>query len=380
MPTPTACYVHTPFCAIKCAYCSFFSDVRVEGEGRGWLETLVREVAYHGRMGRYEGRIFDTLFLGGGTPTALTAEELERLFTCLDEHLDIDPHAEITSEANPESLTPEKAALLRSLGVNRISIGAQSFHDDELLALNRPHDAAAIRVAVRAAREAGFENLSLDLIYGLPGQTLERWQETVEKALVLEPDHLSCYCLVLEPGTPLARDVKEGRVAHPDEDVQRDMFDWLVARLDKAGFGIYELSNFARSGRRAEHNMRYWTGRPWIGFGPSAHSYLDGQRAANPADFEKYRRMYAASETQDPFHEVRPADLVFERLFMGLRLTEGLDLGCFEREFGRPVESFYPEVTERLVQEGWLIRENGRLRLAPHAWFVSDGIFSEFAP
>lgn len=378
--TATACYVHTPFCAIKCAYCNFFSDVRKDGEGGTYLDDLAAELGHHEAIGRLEGRLFDTLFLGGGTPTALSEPELRRLFSLLRKHLTFHPAAEITSEANPESLTPDSARLLRDLGVNRVSIGAQSFHDSELAALNRPHDAAAIGAAVRAARAAGFQNLSLDLIYGLPGQTLDMWQYTVERALGLEPDHLSCYCLIIESGTPLAVDVRAGRTPRPDDDLQREMFDWLLARLDRAGYEMYELSNFARPGRRAEHNMRYWTGRPYLGLGPSAHSYLEGKRAANPADLVKYGRMYAAGTGEDPFHAVREADLVFERIFMALRLREGLHLARFESEFGKPLDEFYPGVADRLVGQGWLVRENGHLRLAPNAYFVSDGIFSEFAP
>jgi oxygen-independent coproporphyrinogen-3 oxidase len=379
-PPNTACYLHTPFCAIKCAYCNFFSGVREEGQGGLYFDALAAEIRHHAGRGRLAGRVFDTLYLGGGTPTALEARELEQLFSLLRSAMTFDPEAEITSEANPESLTPAKAHLLRELGVNRISLGAQSFHDDELAALNRPHDAAAIGTAVRAARAAGFENLSLDLIYGLPGQTLGKWQETVEAALQLEPDHLSCYCLIIESGTPLARDVREGRTRKPDEDLQRDMFDWLVERLDRAGLAMYEISNFARPGKRSEHNLRYWTGRPWLGLGPSAHSYLDGDRAANPADLIKYARQYDPLTATDPFHPVERADLVFERVFMALRLTDGLDLAAFEREFGASLESFYPGTVERLTAAGLVIRDAGRLRVAPHAWFVSDGIFSEFAP
>jgi oxygen-independent coproporphyrinogen-3 oxidase len=158
------------------------------------------------------------------------------------------------------------------------------------------------------------------------------------------------------------------------------MFDTLLARLDTAGYDMYELSNFAKPGRRAEHNMRYWTGRPYLGLGPSAHSYLEGARAANPADLVKYGRMYAGDHVDDPFHVVRERDLVFERVFMALRLREGLHLAQFETEFGRPLDAFYPGVADRLAGQGWLLCEKGHLRLAPHAWFVSDGIFSEFAP
>lgn len=375
----TAVYVHTPFCAVKCAYCNFASDVRQSGEGALFFDGLAAELAHHRRMGRLDGRRFDTLYLGGGTPTALAGPELERLFALLRGHLAVDPAAEVTSEANPESLTDEQAALLRRLGVNRLSLGAQSFHDDELAALNRPHDVAAIARAVRAARAAGFDNLSLDLIYGLPGQTLERWRTTLERALALGPDHLSCYCLILEPTTPLTADVKAGRRPRPDDDRQRDIFDWTVERLAADGWDFYELSNWARPGRRSEHNLRYWLGRPWLGLGPSAHSYLAGARAANPANLGLYHQRFTGSDPADPFRPVERDDLVFERIFMSLRLTEGLDLASFQREFGAPLEAFHPGTADRMIAQGWLERVAGHLRLTPAARFVSDGVFSEFA-
>jgi oxygen-independent coproporphyrinogen-3 oxidase len=376
----TAVYVHTPFCAIKCSYCNFFSGIRRDGEAEAYFEGLTAELAHHARQGRLADRRFDTLYIGGGTPTALEPEELRRLYALLRGRLDFTNDAEITSEANPESLTPAKAQLLRELGVNRISMGAQSFHDDELQRLNRPHDAAAIATARHNARAAGFDNVSLDLIYGLPGQTLARWQHTVERALALEPDHVSAYCLIVEAGTPLAADVKSRRQPRPDDDLQREQFDWTVQRLAAVGYDFYELSNFARPGKRSEHNLRYWLGHPWLGLGPSAHAYLDGARAANPANLDLYRRRFTAPEPHDPFRAVTRPNLIFERVFMNLRLIEGMDLARFEADFGRPLTDFYPGLVERLVADGLLERANGRLRLAPRAWFVSDGVFAEFAP
>lgn len=376
---PTACYVHVPFCVRKCAYCGFFSGIGDEKAQRDYLGGIEDEIECHRRAGRLEGRVFDTLHVGGGTPTVLEPALLEKLFAALRARLPFDPEAEVACEANPESLTPEVAALLANAGVNRLSIGAQSFHDDELATLGRPHDAAAVGQAVAAARSAGFVNIGLDLIYGLPGQTLERWQATVEKALALEPEHLSCYCLTLEPGTPLEAAVRQGSVPRPDEDRQREMFDWLVERLPRAGFEMYEISNFARPGRRSRHNLRYWTGQPWLGLGPAAHSSLDGRRAENPADLGAWRDLYRPPGLRDPFQPVARRDRIFERVFMALRLVEGLDLAAFEAEFGAPLESFYPGLVERLTAEGLLRTENGFLKVTSHARFLSDGVFCEFA-
>jgi oxygen-independent coproporphyrinogen-3 oxidase len=376
----TACYLHTPFCAVKCSYCNFFSGVRQVGQMEAWFDGLTAELGHHERQGRIRGRVFDTLYVGGGTPTAFDAAELERVFSLLHSTLTLDAGAEITSEANPESLTESMATTLRALGVNRISMGAQSFHDDELARLNRPHDAAAIGRAVRAARRAGIDNLSLDLIYGLPGHTLERWQHSLRSAIELEPDHLSCYCLILEPATPLTLDVQAGRQPRPDDSVQRDMFDWTVETLTARGYEFYELSNFARPGHRSQHNLRYWLGRPWLGLGPSAHSYLDGARGANPANLDLYRRRFTASEPQDTFRSVATADLVFEHVFMNLRLIEGMDVNAFQSTFGAPLEHFYPGLVDRLESRGQLVRESGTLRLGSDWWFLSDGVFAEFAP
>ncbi|HEX7879863.1 MAG TPA: radical SAM family heme chaperone HemW, partial [Candidatus Eisenbacteria bacterium] len=379
-PPLTACYLHTPFCAVKCSYCNFFSGVRQAGQMESWFEGLVAEIAHHDRLGRLTGRSIDTLYVGGGTPTAFDPPELARLFALLRSSLSLHPDAEITSEANPESLTDSMAETLVGLGVSRVSMGAQSFHDDELLRLNRPHDAAAIVQAVRAARRAGIGSLNLDLIYGLPGQTLDRWQYSVQAALELAPDHLSCYCLILEPATPLTVEVGAGRQPRPDDGLQRDMFDWTVETLVRHGYEFYELSNFARPGRRSQHNLRYWLGQPWLGLGPSAHSYLDGARGANPANLDLYRRRFTAAEPQDTFRPVAPNDLVFERVFMNLRLIEGMNLNDFQSEFGAPLDYFYPEVLPRLLSRGQLVREGQTLRLGPEWWFLSDGIFTEFAP
>ncbi|TPW15175.1 MAG: oxygen-independent coproporphyrinogen III oxidase, partial [bacterium] len=367
----TACYVHTPFCAIKCSYCNFFSGVRQTGEADLWFEGLAAELAHHSRMGRLSDRSFDTLYLGGGTPTALGATELVDLFRLIHDHLEIVPGAEITSEANPESLTPGQAGVLRELGVNRLSIGAQSFHDDELKRLNRPHDVAAIGRAIAAARGAGFDNVSLDLIYGLPAQTMETWQVSVNRAVDLAPEHLSLYCLILEPATPLTLDVNAGRLPRPDDDRQRDMFDWTVARLTGAGYDFYELSNFARPGRRSAHNLRYWLGRPWLGLGPSAHSFLDGCRGANPANLDLYRRRFIAPEPVDTFRPVARPDLIFERIFMNLRLIDGMDLADFEAEVGQPLDDLYPGVVDRLIGTGLLQLRERHLSLTPRAWFIS---------
>jgi oxygen-independent coproporphyrinogen-3 oxidase len=183
----------------------------------------------------------------------------------------------------------------------------------------------------------------------------------------------------VEPGTPLHRDVAAGVKRHPDADLQRDMFEWMRDRLAAAGYGMYEISNFARPGRRSEHNMRYWTGRPFLGLGPSAHSCMDGRRGVNPARLDAYRASFLTTEPEDPFRDVRPADLMFERVFMALRLTDGLDEAEFADEFGVSMEDVYPGTVERLVRQGWMVREGTRIRLAPGAFFVSDAIFSEFA-
>ena len=268
-------YVHVPFCARKCAYCAFFSRPAEPAAVAAWLAGVERELG-----GLPDGFAPESVFFGGGTPTALGENDLGRLLELVRARVDLSKVAEWTCEANPGTLTAAKLARLADGGVNRLSLGAQSFDAATLQRLGRIHAAAETRASVAQARAAGFANLGLDVIYGVPGTPFAAFQADLEEALALEPEHVSCYCLELEEGTPLAREAAAGRL-EISEDGQRAQFEWGRRRLAAAGFGHYEISNFARPGRECRHNGLYWSGGEYIGVGPAAHSHWRGARWGN---------------------------------------------------------------------------------------------------
>ncbi|HUS82470.1 MAG TPA: radical SAM family heme chaperone HemW, partial [Dehalococcoidia bacterium] len=272
-------YVHVPFCRSKCAYCDFNSYARQERLMPAYVDALLREATFwegSGAVGNVE-----TVYFGGGTPSLLPIAEATRLMDGLRRLFDVAGDAEVTLEANPESVDDAHMETLRKMGVNRLSLGVQSFDDGELRFLGRIHDAARAEEAYRAARKAGFDSVSIDLIFGLPEQTVTRWRNSLEQAVALEPDHLSLYALTLEEGTPLSRRIAEGECPEPDADAQADMYAWSSARLAKAGYEQYEISNWAKAGHRCRHNLTYWHSEPYLGLGAGAHSYIDSYRLAN---------------------------------------------------------------------------------------------------
>ncbi len=279
-------YVHLPFCTTKCGYCDFYSLPTIPG----LIDRLVAALRAEARL-RDPGRPVETIFIGGGTPTVLPAPALDAILTNVVAHTG--PVGEFTVEANPSSTDELKLDLLRRRGVNRISFGAQSFHPDELAILERIHDPSHISESVREARSAGFDNINLDLIYAIPGQTMERWRDNLRRAIDLRTEHLSCYSLMFEPGTALTRLRQQGRIAPVDEELEADLFELTIDELTDAGFEHYEISNFARPGRRCQANIIYWENREYLGIGPSAVSFLDGLRTKNGADVRRYVDHYA---------------------------------------------------------------------------------------
>lgn len=377
---PVGLYLHVPFCRALCSYCAFAKGEYDEALADAWLEGVEREIAV--RAGTtWEGRPrLATLFLGGGTPSTLTPPQWTRLGEILTGGFEILPDAEFTSEANPESFDARAAAGMRGIGVNRVSLGVQSLDPGELAALGRIHGPGEAGRAVATARRAGFTNLSLDLMYGLPGQDEARFAKSLRGTLELEPDHLSAYCLGLEPGTPLAADVAAGRVAAPDDETARRQYDLLQERTAAAGYEAYEISNFAREGRACRHNLRYWRRDDVIALGPSSHGLLGGRHWANPAPLDRWRRAYAEPTAAPVPVETPEDDARFEWIFLHLRLAEGFAEEEFARRWNRSLEEEHGTILRRLVEGGLLLREGGRVRLAPEARFVSDAVFSEFAP
>lgn len=328
-------YVHVPFCAARCPYCDFNTYVGIEDLAPAYLDAVVAEAEMwaerHGPLPEA-----GSIFLGGGTPTFVDPHLLARTLDGIREVLPVAAGAEVTVEANPETVTAERLAVLRAGGVNRISIGAQSFRPGVLAMLGRTHSAGRTRRAVAAARSAGFDNLNLDLIYGTPGESPDEWRRTLDDALALGPDHLSCYALTIEAGTAFGAAVAAGRMPAPDDDDQAGKYELALDVLDVAGYEHYELSNWARPGRAGRHNLIYWTQGEYVGLGAGAHSHLRGVRSWNRklprAYVERPRAARAGEERLDP------AARAEEWLQLRLRLVEGLDLAEAEARLGRPLD------------------------------------------
>ena len=366
-------YIHIPFCKQKCCYCDFYSLSGREDRMDAYTDALCAHLTETAPFAA--GHLVDTVYFGGGTPSYLGPKRLVRILKLIRKKYHVDKDAEITLEANPDSAGDWKALRsLRKAGFNRLSLGMQSADDRELQAIGRIHTMDQVRAAVEAARKAKFENLSLDLIYGLPDQTMDRWRRTVERVLELEPEHLSCYGLKLEEGTPLWRQREE--LTLPDGDRQADMVLWTVDRLAAAGYEQYEISNFARPGFASRHNQKYWDLSPYLGFGPGAHSDFGGVRYAWARSLADYCR--AIEDGGEPPLSEKAAISLRERageyVMLGLRTARGLDRRAFEDRYGlsfAPVE----RVLERLIPAGHVLPlPEGRWRLTPQGFLVSNQI------
>jgi len=371
-------YIHVPFCTHKCAYCSFFSVPRDGGE-RSYLPLLVRELSGLEDLGVEA----PTLYIGGGTPSCMEAGFVEGLMAAVRQSVRLRSGAEVTCEANPETFTPALAERWALAGVNRISLGAQSLEDGVLAAMGRGHRGADVPRAVEAARKAGIENISLDLIYGYPGQTLAGWEETLKGILELDVPHLSCYALTVEEGTPLARGLALGTLAL-EEESQADMGDLAVSMLHEAGYRRYEISNFAKPGQESRHNTVYWERKPYLGIGAGAHGYLWEKggwfRYFHANDLGAYREeLETAPEKRFPNRGyLSRAERMFEAVMLSTRMARGLDRTAFCREFGIRVEDAYPGVIQPLL-EGNLLMERGEyLALTPRGMDLQNGILMKF--
>ncbi len=360
-------YLHIPFCKSKCAYCDFYSLPHSEEKMDAYTAALIRhleEVAP-----RCTAHTVDTVYFGGGTPSYLGEKRLIKLLKTVKKRYHVAADAEITLEANPDSAEDWKTLrALRKAGFNRISLGAQAADDELLRRIGRVHTWEQVLSAVAAARMAGLENLSLDLIYGLPGQSLAAWQDTLRSAAALEPKHISCYGLKIEPGTPLWQQRQSTDI--PDDDTQADMYLWTVDYLKKHGYEQYEISNFAQPGYESRHNLKYWTLGEYAGFGPGAHSDMGGVRFAYERDLDAY---IAGDLHLSELEEIPPLDRDLEYIMLSLRTTRGIDSGYFERQFR---QKFQP-MEELLVQyeaHGFAVRTEKGWCLTPRGFFVSNTI------
>lgn len=369
-------YIHIPFCSSRCSYCDFATGLYQSELAEAYVRAVVREIG----SSIYAGQRVDTIYFGGGTPSLLAPAQLDRILSSLHERFNVDDTAEITLEINPGSVTPEKLRDFRRLGINRASFGAQTFDDAELAKLGRSHTAADALKTFADLRSSGFANISFDLIAGLPGQTLDRWQQNVNQALALQPEHLSFYLLEVHSGTPLADHIRRGLQPVPDEDLAGVMYRWMLDRASEAVYEHYEISNLCRPGLQSRHNLKYWTGEPYYGFGCSSHSY-DGQarRWSNERDVRKYVEMVESGTSPVvEEQELSRDDVRAEALFLGMRLMRGIDVREYRESFGVDLRDVHAADLDRFCKAGLLEFDGDLIRLTRTGALLSNEVFVAF--
>lgn len=373
-------YVHVPFCVKKCHYCAFISKTPKENELAEYPVLLLRELQLHVSAA---GPVASVYF-GGGTPSLLQPLQLARLLEGVAAQSGIRADTEITLEANPGSVDKISLKGFRDAGINRISLGIQSFDDRFLECLGRIHTAGQSRQAFQDARDAGFNNVSIDLIHSLPGQTLRQWRAELQHAIELTPEHISIYGLTVEEGTPFARIYPAESHGLPDDDLSADMYELADELLTASGFEHYEIANYARPGYRSDHNSGYWKRDGYLGLGVAAHSFLRegyGVRFSNPDNLEEYREGVMSGQPANiGEHRLTQGDAMAEYMFLGLRLAEGVNPAAFEREFGRSLESVYGSTAAALIRFGLLIQNESVLTLTSRGMLLSNQVFSRFLP
>lgn len=372
-------YIHIPFCRQKCFYCDFPSFAGKEEVFAEYTDVLCRELEEGAEeLAGYE---IKSVFVGGGTPTVLPMEFMERImekvFTCYE----IQPDAEITTEANPGTLDEAVCRRLRSMGFNRLSMGLQAWQDELLLRLGRIHDRAQFLENLDNARKAGFDNINADLMFALPGQTLAQWEETLDAVIGLGLEHISAYSLIIEEGTPFYEWCEKGIYQEADEETDRAMYAMAQKKLVGGGYHQYEISNFAKKGKESRHNKIYWMDEEYRGFGMGAHSYWQGRRFHNPGTLEKYLRKVERGEIlREEVEVLSLEEEMSEFMFLGLRMTRGIEKERFLRRFGKNVEEIYGEKIRKLQEKGLLEEKEGWLRLTGRGIDVSNHVFVEFLP
>ena len=367
-------YIHIPFCRSKCDYCDFYSLAGREGRMDDYLKALIAHIKETGPLAK--GYQVDSIYFGGGTPSFFGDKRLRAVLSEVEKRFDMARDTEVTVECNPDSVDEKMLSRLRRAGVNRISLGVQSACDAQLSALHRPHTFEQARQAVAAARAAKIKNVSLDLIYGLPGQDMDSWKDTLEQTLTLEPEHLSCYGLKVESGTPLDARMQRGEVL-PDDDTQADMYLWMVDRLAQAGYKQYEISNFARSGFQSRHNLKYWMGRPYVGFGPGAHSDFGGRRYSFIRDLDGYiDGVLGGGMVIDQSELIPHRERGGEYLMLRLRTTRGIEEWEYRREFFMNFDPIERKL-EEYERHGWAERHDRRWNFTPEGFLLSNQLIGD---
>ena len=366
-------YIHIPFCKQRCLYCAFYSST-LHSKQQEYCDALCREIIMRRN---YIIGIIDTVYFGGGTPSTLTREQLQKILGTIKEHYRLSPSAEITIEANPDDLTPEYLATLRSLSFNRLSMGIQSFDDAQLKAIGRRHTAERARQAVKNARTAGFENISIDLMFALPSSTSAQWQESIKQAIELRPKHISAYNLTYEEETPLYRALQQGKIEAVDEEENLKQFEILIEQLAAAGYRHYEISNFALPGYESRHNSSYWHDIPYLGCGAAAHSYNGESRSWNISDIKTY---IEGINNGAPFSEVEQlttAEQYNDAILTRLRTADGVPSDWMRKKFGDKLTDYMLRNAAPHIVAGRLKEDNGILSLTREGLFVSDAIIRD---
>lgn len=369
---PTSAYVHIPFCTQICYYCDF-SKVFIKNQPvDSYLEHLLEEFQ------SYDIQKLRTLYIGGGTPTALSASQLEVLLKGLTKNLDLSVLEELTIEANPGDLDADKIAVLKNSAVNRVSLGVQTFDDKMLKKIGRSHLEKDIYENIDRLKLAGFDNISIDLIYALPGQTMEQVKDNVAKAIGLDIPHMSLYSLILENHTVFMNRMRRGKLPLPKEELEAEMFEYIIAELEKSGFEHYEISNFSKPGFESRHNLMYWDNAEYYGIGAGASGYVNGVRYKNHGPIRHYLSAVEEGNARITEEHLSQKEQMEEEMFLGLRKKSGVSMARFEEKFGRSFDGLYGEIVRDLVQQGLMQLDGDRVRMTKRGLFLGDTVAERF--
>ena len=369
---PTSAYVHIPFCTQICYYCDF-SKVFIKNQPvDSYLEHLLEEFQ------SYDIQKLRTLYIGGGTPTALSASQLEVLLKGLTKNLDLSVLEELTIEANPGDLDADKIAVLKNSAVNRVSLGVQTFDDKMLKKIGRSHLEKDIYENIDRLKLAGFDNISIDLIYALPGQTMEQVKENVAKAIGLDIPHMSLYSLILENHTVFMNRMRRGKLPLPKEELEAEMFEYIIVELERVGFEHYEISNFSKPGFESRHNLMYWDNAEYYGIGAGASGYVNGVRYKNHGPIRHYLSAVEEGNARITEEHLSQKEKMEEEMFLGLRKKSGVSMARFEEKFGRSFDGLYGEIVRDLVQQGLMQIEGDRVRMTKRGLFLGDTVAERF--
>jgi len=377
MKKPLSIYIHIPFCLKKCLYCDFPSFSGCENIYEQYVSTLCNEIRDNACV--FSDREIQTVFFGGGTPTVLSSKNIGKIIDSVFDKYDVSSKAEITVEANPETLNYEKLSELKSMYVNRLSIGAQAWQDRLLQKLGRVHDRETFVSAFHAARQAGFKNIGCDLMFSLPTQTMDDWEETLENTLKLSPEHISAYSLIIEDNTPFKKMFESGLISQTDDELDRKMYYLCRQMLADKGYSQYEISNFSKPGFESRHNIVYWQTGEYIGFGLGAHSYFEGCRFHNTLDMEKYLSSDGSfKKLHEQTEKLSENEKMEEFMFMGLRMNKGIEKSEFFSRFKCDITDVYEKQLSELFEEKLIAESSGRIFLTPYGMDISNFVFEKF--